>query len=146
MKLYRIFGNLRFGKFGTLRNEGIMPFFFGYRDSNTELDARDSAIFIENLVRATRSAELYDADLSAEEIGVMQEIDGDITVKELADMWLNGNRKEVIDRLENDHPGLTAMLLIQGRLDHDLGATDCNAIANMLMDRRKARFDAYNPD
>lgn len=64
-------------------------------------------------------------------------IDPDVTVSDLLDQYVNGNRKDVLDALENDHPGLTAMFLIVGIGEKRLDRSDCNTITNMMMDRRR---------
>jgi len=57
---------------------------------------------------------------------------------EIAKSWVNGNRSWVIDQLKNDHPGLTAAVIVQGTHSSILTAADCNAITNLLVaDRHK---------
>jgi hypothetical protein len=63
-------------------------------------------------------------------------ISPDTTVSSLIESWINGNRKDVINTLADDHPGLTAVLIVQGLADGRLKRTDANAIANLLIDRR----------
>ncbi len=64
-------------------------------------------------------------------------IDPDVIVHDLVDNWINGNRVEVLDALENDHPGLTALFFVAG----DLSYSDLRVVCNLLMDRRKAMVD-----
>lgn len=68
-------------------------------------------------------------------------IDPDASLYELGVMWKQGHHERVINRLKRDHPGLTAMLLVQlGPLcDGMLNKSDCNMIANHLIDDRMER-------
>ncbi len=69
-------------------------------------------------------------------------INVDANVGELIESWISGNLTTVLDALENDHPGLVAVFLIQGLQDKTLSVSDCNHIANRLIDRRVARVNA----
>lgn len=71
-------------------------------------------------------------------------IDPEVNVMDLLTNWVNGNRKDVLCSLENDHPGLTAMFLITGIGEKMLSRTDCNIVTNLLMDQRieKAQSDS----
>lgn len=64
------------------------------------------------------------------------------TASELAESWVNGNRNFVIKALESGHPCLTAMLLVHlGPLgDEILDESDCQGIANRLIDARVRRY------
>lgn len=64
----------------------------------------------------------------------------DHNISQLLKTFINGNRNEVIDTLEADHPGLTAMFLVVGIHSKRLDRADCNVVCNLLMDRRKAKF------
>ena len=68
-------------------------------------------------------------------------IDPDVIAADLTESWHNGNRKYVIYKLREDHPGLTALLLVQfgPMCDGLLTREDCNAIANLLVDERMER-------
>ena len=63
-------------------------------------------------------------------------INPDINIQELVNSWINGNRIHVLDILENEHPALTAMMLVVGSYDRTLNVNECNTITNMLSDRR----------
>jgi hypothetical protein len=63
-------------------------------------------------------------------------IDPEVSVSELLDNWVNGNRSYVIAKLESDHPGLTALFIVQGTIDGCLKASDCNSVCNRLIDCR----------
>ena len=67
-------------------------------------------------------------------------IDPDVTASELIESWINGNLAYVIDALSSDHPGLTAMVIVQGIHDRLLDAGDVNSITNMLLDRRVSLY------
>lgn len=62
----------------------------------------------------------------------------------LLGQWRNGNRKAVIDALEEEHPGLTATFIVSGVQWPDgalrLTVADCNTISNLLTDRRTELF------
>lgn len=64
----------------------------------------------------------------------------EITVTELVEMWQSRKKTEVIDILKNDHPGLTAVFLVQASQDGHLKRTDLNEIANLLIDARREVF------
>ena len=68
-------------------------------------------------------------------------IDLDATSSDLAKSWVNSNQSHVIRTLKNDHPGLTALLLVQHGpwCDGILTQGDCNSIANRLIDDRADR-------
>ena len=68
-------------------------------------------------------------------------IDPDITATELIDSWTNGNITYVLDTLEHDHPGLTALVITQGATDGTLSPSDCFSITNLLIERRMERVD-----
>lgn len=65
-------------------------------------------------------------------------IDPDITSRQLITQWKAGEHKQVIRALASDHPGLAALLLVQGFQDKQLKLTDLNHITNELVDLRKA--------
>jgi hypothetical protein len=70
------------------------------------------------------------------------EIDLDTSAQELAEQWRNGNCNAVIRALQGDHPGLTALLIVQlGPCCGEgyLSADDCRRIANRLIDNRAER-------
>ena len=69
-------------------------------------------------------------------------IDLDVCASELAESWINGNKSWVISMLKNDHPGLTALLIVQfGPFgDNLLSVSDCNEIANRVIDDRAERY------
>lgn len=67
-------------------------------------------------------------------------IDPDITVNQLLTQWQNGNKTEVFNALENDHPGLTAMFVTTGCTQRRLTVLDCNILTNILMDRRREKL------
>ena len=68
----------------------------------------------------------------------------DYNIADLLGRWKNGNRKAVIDILEEEHPGLVAAFIVMGIKHADgalrLDVADCNAIANLLSDRRTEVF------
>lgn len=64
-----------------------------------------------------------------------------VKVGNLFESWKNGNRNDVIETLANDHPGLTAMFLVQGTDEDILTSTDCDMVTNLLIERRKERLD-----
>lgn len=64
-------------------------------------------------------------------------IDGDVSASDLIDSWNNGNKSYVLDKLENDHAGLTALVLVSGATDKRLSLAACNEITNKLIDRRR---------
>ena len=67
-------------------------------------------------------------------------IDSEVLVSDLVEQWINGNRVYVLDILESDHPGLTAIMIVQGSQDRALSIEDCNSITNMLIDRRQQQY------
>ena len=56
-------------------------------------------------------------------------------VSDLIRQWVSGNRSDVIDILECNHPYLAAVMIVQGNLDGDLSRGDACSIANLLTDR-----------
>ena len=64
-------------------------------------------------------------------------IDPDASYRELCEAWKNGNKVDVLDKLANDHAGLTAIVIVQGSQDRLLTLSDCNEICNGLIDRRR---------
>lgn len=64
-------------------------------------------------------------------------IDLEVSARELVATYINGNRNEVIDALSTDHPGLLALVLVQGVQDGKLSRSDFNTIANRVIDRRR---------
>jgi hypothetical protein len=65
----------------------------------------------------------------------------DVFACELAESWVNGNRSMVVRILQNDHPGLLGLLLTQYGPGGDgiLSQSDCNHIANRVLDNRAER-------
>jgi hypothetical protein len=63
-------------------------------------------------------------------------INPDINVEQLLTNWTNGQKSSVFDALSNDHPGLTALVLMEGIRRKVLKVTDVNHIVNILIDRR----------
>lgn len=63
-------------------------------------------------------------------------IDATVSVAELLDSWVYGNRVYVIATLKYDHPGLAAMFIIEGIKNHQLKTSDVNTVVNLLMDDR----------
>jgi hypothetical protein len=64
-------------------------------------------------------------------------IDDEVSASDLIDSWNNGNKSDVLDKLANDHAGLTAMVLVTGATDKRLSLAACNEITNKLIDRRR---------
>lgn len=71
-------------------------------------------------------------------LNITATIDLEVSASELAESYINGNRNGVIQQLENDHPGLTALLLVQHGpgCGGKLSQSDCNTITNRLLDAR----------
>lgn len=63
-------------------------------------------------------------------------IDVEISVSQMIENWKNGNCKEVLEALKEDHPGLTAMFMLEGIRSKVLKEIDCNRIANILIEDR----------
>jgi hypothetical protein len=63
-------------------------------------------------------------------------IDDQVSANDLIDSWKNGNKSYVLNKLANDHPGLTAMVIITGAIEKRLTLADCNEITNRLIDMR----------
>ena len=63
-------------------------------------------------------------------------INPDINVEQLLTNWTNGQKSSVFDALSNDHPGLTALVLVEGIRRNVLKVTDVNRIVNILIERR----------
>lgn len=61
-------------------------------------------------------------------------IDADVTASELSRAWRNGNKEFVLESLENDHCGLTALFLVCH--GWEIGESGRNQIANHLIDAR----------
>lgn len=61
-------------------------------------------------------------------------IDPEVSASELVESFVNGNKKDVINALKQDHPALTALFLYtaQGKLSE----SDINYIINTLIDDR----------
>lgn len=70
----------------------------------------------------------------------------DIKVADLLRMWKDGKRDDVLNTLEEDHAGLTAMFITAGSQHTEdalrLTVSDCNIVTNLLMDRRIKLFQA----
>jgi hypothetical protein len=64
-------------------------------------------------------------------------IDDEAYATDLIASWKNGNKSDVINKLASDHPGLTALVIVQGCTDRLLSVSDCNEIANRLTDARR---------
>ena len=67
-------------------------------------------------------------------------IDPEINVAQLQDKWTNGDCSDVLNALSNDHPGLTALFLLEGIRSKRLNQSDCNVIVNHLIDQRVAQL------
>jgi len=63
-------------------------------------------------------------------------INPDAITTELIDAWKAGQEAQVINCLAADHPGLTAVMIVQGLHDRSLTGSDANSIANQLIDSR----------
>ena len=68
------------------------------------------------------------------------QINPEANARQIAESWVNGNISRVIDQLKNDHPGLTAMVIVQGTYDGLLTVADCNTICDLLIDDRYKRL------
>jgi hypothetical protein len=64
-------------------------------------------------------------------------IDPNLTVKSLLVDWKNGKKTQVIETLAQEHPAMTALLIVQGSHDRELLVEDCNEITNLLIERRQ---------
>lgn len=69
----------------------------------------------------------------------------DILVKDLWNLWCEGKHTTVVDILDNEHPGLTALFITQGTLDRMLAVADVNEATNRLMARRQDKFNKLHP-
>lgn len=67
-------------------------------------------------------------------------IDPEISIAQLQEKWTSGNCTAVLDALSNDHPGLTALFLVEGIRTKRLNQSDCNVIVNHLIDQRVAQL------
>jgi hypothetical protein len=63
-------------------------------------------------------------------------LDEGIDAEFLIVSWINGNKRYVIDKLKNDHPALTALVITEGAKSKRLTLSDVNSIVNMLIDDR----------
>ena len=61
-------------------------------------------------------------------------VDHDVSVEDLMEGWVNGNRNWVINNLSKRHPGIVATMITIGAQEDRLKLSDCNSITNMLMD------------
>ena len=64
----------------------------------------------------------------------------EISIAHLQEKWTSGNSAAVLTALSNDHPGLTALFLLEGIRSKRLNQSDCNVIANYLIDQRVAQL------
>lgn len=64
-------------------------------------------------------------------------IDDEVSARELALSWKNGNKSDVLNKLKGDHPGLTALLIVQCSQDRLLTVEDCNEITTSLIEARR---------
>jgi len=60
------------------------------------------------------------------------QLNPDLYVSDLAQQWRNGNCKDVINILKNEHPAMVALLFTEGGLQRH----DINNITNRLIDDR----------
>lgn len=65
----------------------------------------------------------------------------DLSINELLEQYVNGNRNSVIEYLANSHPCNLAFFLYNGLFRHGIGspaldATDVRAITNRLLDMK----------
>ena len=67
-------------------------------------------------------------------------IDPEISIAQLHEKWTSGNFAAVLNALSNDHPGLTALFLLEGIRSKMLNQADCNGIVNHLIDQRAAQL------
>lgn len=67
-------------------------------------------------------------------------INPEIGYTEVIAMWKSGDHRRFVEILENDHPGLTALVIVQGCQDGNLTRNDANRIANLLIDSRQEMF------
>ncbi len=58
----------------------------------------------------------------------------DITHKDMITAYRAGAIDKVVDNLARRHPAIAAVFFVQAAQDGDLAVSDCNTLANMLMD------------
>jgi hypothetical protein len=66
-------------------------------------------------------------------------IDPEVSVMDLLGSFKQGDHT-VLDKLEQDHPGLTALFLTLGCTERLLSIGDVNTVANYLKDKRRQRL------
>lgn len=64
-------------------------------------------------------------------------INPDAIASDLINAWINGNRTDTIDALNDDHPGLTAMFYVVALTEKRLKLADYESIQDQLASRRK---------
>lgn len=70
--------------------------------------------------------------------------DPDVSASEIIIAWNAGGERRIwaLDKLDQCHAALAAVVIVQGAQDGRLTRSDCNGIANLLVDRRVARIQA----
>ena len=121
------------------------------QDSRHKAEAIDNAESWAQLILANREARQVTIFLSGNEhktlflddvkpfVNIQGQIDCEVSASELIESWKNGNTGYVIDKLARDHAGLAAVMIVQGAQDRTLTVSDCNSIANLLIDKRRER-------
>jgi hypothetical protein len=66
-------------------------------------------------------------------------IDPEVSVMDLLKSYKEGD-KSVLDKLEQDHPGLTALFITLGCTERLLSIGDVNTVTNFLKDKRRQRL------
>lgn len=142
--LFRVSGFAQFAHHPRYRETPFHPFYFGFVNPDFIPTLQNAVNGIDSLFRVVSGGHVNtEKVVVADAKGVMAlEFYPDITVGELCDMWKGGSKTHVINILENDHAGLTAMMIVAGTTNHGLKVTDCNEITNMLIDRRMNRVQA----
>ena len=69
----------------------------------------------------------------------------DPKANDLIDLIKAGKAEEAADILSAVHPAITAVLIVQGTLDHHLSLQDVNTITNLLLERSHAREQGRPP-
>ena len=68
----------------------------------------------------------------------------DYQLVDLLRLWQEHKYEEIVDILEHEHAGLTALFVVSGAQHYDpalrLGVESCNRVTNMLMERRRLLF------
>ncbi len=73
---------------------------------------------------------------------ITRTIDCEVTANQLIETFINGNRKDAINALKNDHPGLTALFFYIAC--RKLPVSDMNWITNSLIEDRMELAQSYS--